>query len=287
MHMRRTASTPLLVLSSLLLAGCGTVTTVPDEEQKPAEAAEVIGRGAVMRQSPDADVELCTGPMLTSYPPQCGGPTLLGEFSWDDVESEEQAGVRWTDQWYVAIGHYDRAANTFTLTRPLSLEPPSGVTFPEPGRLDFPQLCDDPFRGGDPDFEDLDLRLQSTFQERLESLPGFVESWVSDGDRMFNVVVTGDTEEAHAELRTAWPGGLCVEQRDGPTKQALQSASDALGDEAEDLGLVTWSVMHGRLDVEAVLAADDVVARVHELVRPWLSPDHVDVRGVFVPLTDP
>ncbi|MGA8046374.1 MAG: hypothetical protein WCA30_08925 [Dermatophilaceae bacterium] len=283
MHMRRTASTPLLVLTSLVLAGCGSVTAVSGEQQT-APAGEVIGRGTVMQQSPDAQVELCTGPVLTSYPPQCGGPRLLGEFSWDDVDFEEHAGVRWTDEWYVAIGQYDAAANTFTLTRPLALEPPSEFTFPDPEPVEFPQLCDDPFRGGDPDFEDPDLRLQSTFQERLERLPGFVESWVSDGERMFNVVVTGDAEQAHADLRTAWPGGLCVEQRDGPTGEDLQSASDALVDDAQDLGLVTWSVMHGRLDIEAVHADDVVVARIHDLVRPWLTPDDVDVRSVFVPL---
>lgn len=284
--MRRTASVALLVLTSLALSSCGTATTAAGGEET-TPAGEVIGRGAVMRQSPDAEVELCTGAMLTSYPPQCGGPRLLGDFSWDDVRFEDHAGVRWTDTWYVAIGHYDPAADTFTLTRPLSPDPPPGFTFPEPEPVVFPQLCDDPFRGGDPDFADPEMRLQNAFQERLESLPGYVESWVSDGDRMFNVVVSGDAETAHAALRALWPGGLCVEQRDDPTNADLQAAAAAVGEQAGDVGLLSLAPSRGRLAVEVVLADELTVARIHEIARPWLTPGDIDVTSTFVPLGSP
>jgi hypothetical protein len=222
--------------------------------------------------------------MLESYPPQCGGPRLLGEFSWDDVEFQEHAGVRWTDTWYVAVGHYDRAADTFTLTRPLSLEPPPGFTFPEPAPIEFPQLCDDPFRGGDPDFEDPDILLQNALQERIEGLPGYVESWVSDGDRMFNVVVTGDAEEAHTQLRAVWPGGLCVVQRTGPTNADLQAATDELGGHADELSLVSMGAHGGSLAVEALLADEATLTRIHEIVAPWLTPDDVVVTSTFTPV---
>ncbi|MDO5502609.1 MAG: hypothetical protein Q4G67_05485 [Actinomycetia bacterium] len=281
---------------ALVLAGCGQGASAPGgggtatagNPSGPAAAAdapsgEVVGRGAIMQSAPDADVELCMGAMMTSYPPQCGGPRLLGDFSWDDVESEEVTGVTWTDTEYFAVGHYDRAADTFTLTRALSAEPPEGYTPPEGEERDFPLLCDDPFRGGDESYSDPDHALQNALSEHLDTMAGYVESWVSDGASEFNVIVTGDAEAAHAQLREIWPGALCVEQRDAPSFQDIDAATTALGEHAEELGLLSWGGQ-GRLDVGVVLADEETVERIHEIVAPWLAPEDIVITGSFVPL---
>ena len=283
--MRRSGIRParLLIVSALttlILTACGSAS--PDPAASGPET-ELVGRGIVMQRSPDAHVELCMGAVAQSYPPQCSGPGLSGAFSWDDVEFEDQGGVRWTNDSYYGIGHYAQAPNTFTLTRPLSAQPPTGLTAPADEPLDFPQLCDDPFRGGDEGYSDPDLTLQNTFQERLDTLPGYVESWVSDGERMFNVIVTGDAQEAHASLREVWPGGLCVEQRDAPTAAEIESATQALSEHAEELRLQSWGGQ-GTLSIDLLLADDEHIARIHEIVQPWLTPDQVTITGSFQPL---
>lgn len=283
--MRPRALTSILTLAvaALALSACGSAADAP--EAPSPSTPEVIGRGAVMKQSPTADIELCTGAMLTSYPPQCGGPRLLGAFSWDDVESEQHGGVRWTNEWYVAVGHYDRAANTFTLTRPLSSEPPAGFAEPRPEPVDFPQLCADPFRGGDPAFAG-DMAAQDALQQRLEELDGYVGSWVSDGHDLFNVLVTGDAEAAHAELREIWPGGLCVEQRAAATERDVGAAQLALGEHFEELGITSSGGAPGVLDVGLTLADEATVTRIHEIVSPWLAPEQVTITSIFVPLVE-
>ncbi|NLJ54743.1 MAG: hypothetical protein GX344_11525 [Intrasporangiaceae bacterium] len=290
-----TRAVGVLALGALVLSACGSATVDPDAGSPGEEAAagaagrsQVVGAGMVMQSTPGAAPELCMGPVLTSYPPQCGGPTLAGAFSWDDVEAETQGEVRWTNGYYYGVGHYDKASDTFTLTRPLSVTPPEGLEQPTDEPLDFPQLCDDPFRGGDPGFSDPDLAKQEMFQQRLQSLEGYIGSWVSDGRSLFNVVVTGDPEAAHASLREVWAGALCVEQREGPTEADLLAAQGALNDVYQDLGILSSGpdVMSGRLDVQVVLADEATLERVHELVAPWLTPEQVRVTGTFQPLPE-
>lgn len=277
-----TRSLAAVALCAIALAGCGSGDTVPPGSA--AASVEVVGQGAVMKQSPTSDIELCIGAMLTSYPPQCGGPKLLGEFSWDDVESEQASGVRWTNQWYYAVGYYDAEADTFTLTRPLSSEPPEGYVERQVEEPEFPQLCDDPYEGGDPDFSD-DLVAQELLQQELESLDGYIGSWVSDGHNEFNVLVTGDPEAVRAELREIWPGGLCVERRDGATYRDIASAQDALSDHFQELGITGTGGGPGELNVEVIIADPVTVERIHEIVSDWLRPEQVRVTGVFRPLS--
>lgn len=61
----------------------------------------------------DGTPELCLGAIAESYPPQCGGPEVIG-WDWDAVESEETAaGVTWGA--YAVWGDWD--GETFTITR--------------------------------------------------------------------------------------------------------------------------------------------------------------------------
>lgn len=107
----------LLATSALLgLAGCagqgGGATTddawAPTPPPLPAEATAV---GTVLEQ--DGTPELCLGAIAESYPPQCGGPAVIG-WDWEAVEGEETAsGVTWGA--YAVWGDWD--GETFTITR--------------------------------------------------------------------------------------------------------------------------------------------------------------------------
>ncbi|MFN2320604.1 MAG: hypothetical protein ABR500_13105 [Dermatophilaceae bacterium] len=268
-------------LAMAALSACGSATSEP---QADGSAGGLVARGIVMQSSPDSRIELCIGPVATSYPPQCSGPELRGEFAWEDVQAQEQSGVRWSDVSYYATGTYDRQADAFTLTRPLSTEPPPGVEMPTAGEVDFPQLCDDPFRGGDPAFTE-DMAAQEQLHQRLETLDGYVTAWVSDGRNLFNVIVTGDPDAAHASLREVWPGGLCVEQRDLPTAADVASAQAALSERADEIGLIgSGGGAEGLLDVEVIAADAETSALIHDIVGPWLSPDGVRISSAMVPL---
>jgi hypothetical protein len=85
---------------------------------------ELIGQGTVLQQG-DAEPQLCIGPIMESYPPQCGGPTILG-WDWSLAGHYETAsGVTWGT--YAVFGTWDDTA--FTQTQPpipLALYSPIG-----------------------------------------------------------------------------------------------------------------------------------------------------------------
>ncbi|GAA5167638.1 hypothetical protein [Ornithinimicrobium tianjinense] len=282
-----------LTVVPLLLAACGTATdagaptSTAEDVQIVEPGEELVGHGMLMQSSADAPVEICVGGVAESLPPQCGGPVLRGAFSWEELQPERAAGVTWADGVWV-VGTYDAEAGeggTFTLTRPVSTEPPEGFARPTPEQSAFPQLCDDPFRGGQEGYAD--PADQEELGRALQDLDGYVTSWVSDGSSMFNVVVTSDTdaEETHGRLREVWKGGLCVESRDLPPEQDVRAAQDALAKRFSELGLLgAGSGVSGLLDVGVVVTDRQTVDAVRETVAPWLTPDQVVITGALRPL---
>lgn len=280
-----------LMVGALLLAGCGTASGPgdgPADGDLPTWTAQdpdllLTGHGLVLQED-GRPPELCVGGVAESYPPQCGGPELVG-FSWDDVpEHEESAGVTWGPA--TVVGTFD--GHRLHLTQPASPEPPEDGTAPD--GTDFPQLCEDPFRGGDEDWRQ-DPGAQQAMDalgRELESLDGYVTSWVSDGRDMYNVVVTDDPEVAHRQLREVWPGGLCVEQRDLPTQQQVRTAQERVNQIREEIGLLSsgGGGGDGLLHVGVLVADEPTVARVHQVVGPQLSPDQVVVEGALRPVSD-
>ncbi|MFC7492855.1 MULTISPECIES: hypothetical protein [unclassified Nocardioides] len=78
--------------------------------------------------------ELCLGPVAESYPPQCGGPELVG-WSWQDQNGvfERQGDTRW-GQFHVT-GTWDGERLTVSGAIPAALYdamPVEGPTHPEP-----------------------------------------------------------------------------------------------------------------------------------------------------------
>ena len=102
------------------LGGCagspapgGTTSSTPGPFPRPAAAGEVLAQGTVL-QTNGEDPQLCLGAVAESYPPQCGGPPILG-WDWAAAEQSENAsGVTWGS--YAVTGTWD--ATAFTVTQP-------------------------------------------------------------------------------------------------------------------------------------------------------------------------
>ena len=120
--MRFLARTVAPVLLLAALAGCADATTpggapsIAGPDAPPATIpadGEVLGVGTVLANDGE-DPRLCLGPVAESYPPQCGGPPVVG-WDWAAVEGEESAsGVTWGG--YAVQGTWD--GTVFTLTQP-------------------------------------------------------------------------------------------------------------------------------------------------------------------------
>ncbi|MCK0113988.1 hypothetical protein MWU75_17745 [Ornithinimicrobium sp. F0845] len=307
---------PVVVVGAvaLALASCGTQTdpsgdgsstaASPDDAagSEPASSSQVVdpdgelvAHGILMQSEPEGEVEICIGGVAASLPPQCGGPVLEGDFSWDQVEARTASGVTWTDESYYAVGHYTAGESfegTITLTRPVSADPPEGFTMPTVDDVTFPQLCDDPTA----DVPDVDqaartegpdgFAQEQALMERLQSLDGYVTSWVTDGGPLVKVVVSGDPGEARTALREVYQGPLCVVQRDLPTQHDIQSAQEALSAQHGEVRLLSSGSggTSGLLEVGVVLADRATVQRIQEIVSPWLTPEQVVITGALQPL---
>lgn len=284
----------LLVLGAILLAGCatagpggpggsGSTDAPPSGTSAPAER---YAAAATVIQVGDAPAELCLGGVMESYPPQCGGPELVG-LDWDQVPFAESAsGTTWATGWFVISYDGTRA----TLLETPSTQPPAGLEVPQPADPEFPALCEDPYRGGDEDALDADSPQFWTAAEALttaaQELPGFVTMYVSDGSSAYNVIVTSDAEAAHAALREVWPGFLCVAQRDLPTAADVAAAQRALTPESVSGLLGSGSGADGVLDVWVVLDDDATRAAVEAAVGTWLTQDQVRLTPALVPLPE-
>jgi hypothetical protein len=78
----------------------------------PSAAGPVLAVGTVL----DAGTPMLCWQVLTSLPPQCSGPAIIG-WDWSAVPHEEASGVRWADPVALEVT-YDAAAFTITPTRP-------------------------------------------------------------------------------------------------------------------------------------------------------------------------
>jgi hypothetical protein len=313
--LRRDGTVAITAASVLLVvAGCGSLSPAPDGGADPAsggrgtstpgapaahilEPGEVlVAHGILMQSAPERPVEICLGGVAESLPPQCGGPVLQGDFSWEDVEAERRDGVTWTNDAWWAVGTYtpeDRGTadaehegqGTFALARPVSAEPPAGYAVPTPQDLSFPQLCTDPYVHGDASAAG-DTAAQQRLASALEDLEGYVTSWVSDGSSLYNVVVTSDPDAAFTALRKVWKGGLCVEQRELPTQDELLQAQRALTARFQELRLLSASAggVSGQLEVEVVLTDRATVEAVLDAVSEWVAPADVRITGALRPL---
>jgi hypothetical protein len=244
-------------------------------------------------ESPDHGPQLCLGGMLDSYPPQCGGPDVVG-WSWEAVDGWESAsGTTWGT--YHLVGTWD--GERFTLTEPPG--PPDPEAHPDFARTDFTTPCPQPPGGW------AVVEPATATQEALDAAiaharaqPDFAGLWLDQsinpaahGDErdelvmndptllVLNVRFTGDLERHEAELRQRWGGSLCVTQATH-TIADLRAVQDELHGELAAL----WSSadeVTGGVDV-GVIVADPAVQ--DELDRRY-GPGVVRLHGALQPVT--
>jgi hypothetical protein len=154
-------SAPLLaapVLAAvLLLAACGSSTPTPGGgmtspasssaattlaapvPEVPPATGPVTGQGTVI-ETPGGVAELCLGPVMESYPPQCHGVPLTG-WDWETTGPHEEAALdgkvtRWST--YAVTGTFDGHTMTVTGSVPLALY--DTVAEPSPRPMAPPDL---------------------------------------------------------------------------------------------------------------------------------------------------
>ncbi|MGO0575262.1 hypothetical protein [Ornithinimicrobium panacihumi] len=290
----------LAACGSVGAPGSDTTTDAPEDGAALTGPAvvdledELAAHGMIMQRSADAEPELCVGGVAESYPPQCGGPVLAGDFSWEGLDAEEEGEVRWTNDAYWAVGHLDLSTGgqgTFTLSRPLTSEQPEGITVPPHDEDPFPQLCDDPTA----DVPDVDQAARTSdgtgMAEEQEliavasGLEGYVLAYLSDGGPTMNVLINedGDLKAARTALRAVFHGPLCLEQRDLPSEADVAAAQDALSKRFQELRLLSsgGGGTSGILEVQALVADTTTVEAIHETVAPWLDTAQVSITSAF------
>lgn len=254
------------------LAACGdagetvTATTEPDPGQRYRATATVL-------EAPDHGPQLCLGGVAESYPPQCGGPDVVG-WDWDDVEGgESAAGTTW-GTWEV-VGTFD--GERFTLTEPPGEPRDAGAV--DVGAPDFTTPCDEPEGGW------AVVRPATATEQGREAAisyagtrPDHAGTWIDqrsddpavdaglppdDPARIIlNVRFTGDLERHEAELRQRWGGALCVLGAERSIAE-LEAIRDELQSELEPLGSGVSEVAN-RVELQLAVVDDDLRAELDE-----------------------
>ena len=225
---------------------------------------ELVGFGVVL-ESAEHGPEFCLGVLLQSYPPQGGGPAAVN-WDWSAVSGcQSLGGTTWGD--YTLTGIYD--GDTFTMTRPpvpgrQADEDPAAAS---PDELATP--CPEPAGGWrvvDPSRATYES-MERTF-ETAHGLEGYAGSWMdqsinpasrshAEGDDLLmndptrliiNVMVTGDTAAAEAELRDMWGGALCV----SPARYSKAELLHVLHEVQSTPDLLTAGTGRDRVDLEVV-----------------------------------
>jgi hypothetical protein len=262
--------------------------TAPVVKEEPPRKGEIVGIVDIYQEPYEELPHICFGLITASLPGHCSGPTLLGEFDWDDVPhseyptGSEARGQLSADGTYEVVGllDYSQGDNgTFTLTRPVRQK---DRVYPEDPPLDLPTLCDDPLRDADP--ATADHEAEQALEEAVRRLPT-VSVWIGTGGEGRNILVRGDAEEAFTELRKAWGGWLCVDSSELPTEKERKKALDRVMD-VRPKGSFTiaspGNILDFALQLDLVYADADLVAAIHEAAGEGID---VRITQVFEPYT--
>ncbi|HMS38233.1 MAG TPA: hypothetical protein PKA93_13775, partial [Arachnia sp.] len=249
--------------------GAMVVSKPPSTAVPAAPGGEVTGDVLIFGTAEEP--ELCLGAVRESYPPQCGGPSLKGDFDWAQVVFEEEGGARWTNQSYTVRGFYDPDdgdGGSFILTAPVVLAPEG-----EPDELDFPQLCDDPLVGSPPGTDPVEQQAFAGALDLTDQTLPVVFSWATGST--YNYLVQGDAEAAFQEMRAVFDGGLCVRSSDAPTQARRMEVADKvmtavptgqlISSDAHDYSFLSAGTeMTPSVGVHVVIATPEIEAAVRK-----------------------
>jgi hypothetical protein len=173
----RTPPLLLAALTALVLAGSACSDGGSDDvAHDPAASAPASAPPAPVPDGPvytrnlatvmdTGSPELCLGPIAESYPPQCGGPPMVG-WDWADHEGtyDQQGDIRWGT--YAVTGTWDGTSFTATEAVPGALYDPA-----------MPEEAPTPSAAtaySDPE-------LESIAEELRDRLPGYLGSYGGSG----------------------------------------------------------------------------------------------------------
>lgn len=210
----------------MMAVGCGS------EGAGESGTADTRYRGSfTVLEDDEHGPQLCHN-VLSSDPPRCGGPDVVG-WNWDDVSDEESSsGTTWGS--YEVTGTWD--GESLTLTEP----PGPRRDRPDDGEDIDTSPCPEPDGG----WQVVDPA--TTTQESLEAAltearrrDDFGGAWFDqspnpapDNDPtklILNIRVTGDVVTAERELRAVWGGALCVSAGER-TVDELAAIRDEIGE---------------------------------------------------------
>lgn len=199
----------LLASSALLvLAGCAgptppSVGSAAEPPESPAADTLLLAQGTVI-QTGDDTPQLCLGPVLESYPIQCGGPEILGWEWWADDLSQEASGVRWGS--FAVTGTWDGSAFTVDGDAvPLALYDPM---------MQEPDPRYDPANAGSTS----EAEASEIGEELIDQLPGALSAVPNNGYLFVDVIYDDGSLQA-------W-----VDAQYGPDVVAVISTMTAVSD---------------------------------------------------------
>ena len=284
---RQTSMRLLPIAVSVLMAGaaCGgdnTASVASSGKGGPSNAPSARAgetrytATTTVLESPDHGPQLCLGGVQESYPPQCGGPDVIG-WDWDVVQGEESAnGTTWGT--YTVVGTWDGEA--LTLTEPAASPEPPDPTDRDQPRFSTP--CPEPEAGWKVVDESAtsEQAMQAAIEyARSQSTVGGVwmdqsinpvfdenpidESRTNDpATFILNVSFTGDLEAHEAAIRELWGGLLCVSEAPVTAAKLAEIRAEVEADVGDFLSS-SINEVEGRVEI-GVAVDDGLQERVDE-----------------------
>ncbi|WP_405084411.1 hypothetical protein [Microbispora sp. NBC_01389] len=239
----------VLLVVPLAASGCGP----PPDVAAPAGDTRYTATGTVLQNGKHGP-QLC-GLVQASYPPQCGGPDIVG-WDWKAVRAESFGGVTWGE--YRVVGTWDGSRLTLT-------EPPREARTPGGGGsgTDMTSPCPEPAGGWRPvDRAKATEEAMRAAMDRAASAGEFAGGWLdqhymdgvdfhdvrtiekigNDPTRyVLNLMFTGDLAGRERWIREVWGGALCVSGAER-TESDLRAIQRELEGEMESRRFLTLSV---------------------------------------------
>lgn len=284
--------TLLLVALAVVAAGCGedgSPVASRDGGASPSAAPAAQSRytaTTTVLESPDHGPQLCLGGVEESYPPQCGGPEVIG-WDWGAVDGEESAsGTTWGS--YTVVGAWDGAALTLTET-PSTPERadharPDGERFATPCRAPEGgwQVVDEAtatdaamneaiaYARAQPDVGGVWVDQSINPAAQQEEI---AERAMNDPTKLvLNLSFTGDLERHEARVREVWGGALCVSRA-----PAAAAELERIREQVErEVGEFLWSSsdeVRGRIEI-GVTVDDGLQQQIDERYGPDIVEVH-------------
>ncbi|WP_436794279.1 hypothetical protein [Actinospongicola halichondriae] len=263
-----------IVALTLFVAACaddGTPVATDDDGGTTAPAAPsdaTYTATTTVLESADHGPQLCLGGVAESYPPQCGGPDIVG-WDWSTLDAESANGTTWGE--FTVVGTWD--GDTFTVT-----EPPTDPVYDDvSGPTDFATPCEAPDGGwsviDEATATDEGQQAAAAYAQAQTDFAGLwvdqsmnsaaTELGMNDPTKLvLNVRFTGDLDRHESELRSRFGGALCVSEAER-TEAELRSIQDEVFGSLDAFHAST-DIVRGVVEIGVAVADPAVQAELDE-----------------------